>query len=110
VELAACVVEVVIAPPPAAGLEALEACVLVVPPLLDGVTRTLKVAFDAEDGPNLVLPEYFAVTVCAVPIGALAALHEALPAERLDEQSLVDPMVKLTVPVGLPPPELTVAV
>ncbi len=47
----------------------------------------------------------------SLPMGALDALHVAAPAVRVTElQSVVAPMAKLTVPVGVPCPPETVAV
>jgi hypothetical protein len=43
------------------------------------------------------------------PTGALEAVQEATPVVSVAVQSLVDPTLKETVPVGVPPVAVTVA-
>jgi hypothetical protein len=61
------------------------------------------------DGASTALPEYVPVTV-SVPTGALVALQLALPADKAGVvHNVVAPSVKVTDPVGVPEPEVTVA-
>jgi hypothetical protein len=54
-------------------------------------------------------PEYRAVTVSS-PTGALAATHDPVPDSNVPVvHKVVVPTLKVTVPVGVPPVELTVA-
>jgi hypothetical protein len=56
-----------------------------------------------------VVAPYEAVTVL-VPTGRVDTLREALPPESAADPSVVLPLVNVTVPVGVPPAEATVAV
>ena len=49
-------------------------------------------------------PEYVAYTL-PLPTGVLAALQLADPEPKDTVQSVLGPAVKLTVPVGVPPPD-----
>ena len=63
-----------------------------------------------EDDEKSVSPTYDAVTV-SEPTGALVAVHEPAPATRVGVvHNVVAPpaVVKVTVPVGVPPAEVTV--
>ena len=61
-----------------------------------------------DDAEKFGSPEYVAVIV-SLPAGALLAVQLADPDARPGVvQRAVDPVAKLTVPVGLPDPEVTV--
>ena len=57
------------------------------------------VPLDAAKKPS---PEYVAVIVSGLPTGAVVALHEPVPPVSGAVQSVVEPDVKVTVPVGVP--------
>jgi hypothetical protein len=62
------------------------------------------------DGALLTLPEYVPVTV-SVPKGAFVALQLAEPEDRSGVvHNVVAPSLKVTEPVGVPEPDVTVAV
>jgi len=62
-----------------------------------------------DDAEKIESPEYVAVIV-SLPAGALAAVQLADPDTRAPVvHRLVEPVVKLTVPVGVPDPDVTVA-
>jgi hypothetical protein len=45
----------------------------------------------------------------SVPAGALLAMHDTVPPLKLPVQSSRPPVVKSTLPLGVPPAEVTVA-
>jgi hypothetical protein len=62
------------------------------------------------DGALLVLPEYVPVTM-SVPTGAIVALQLAEPEDNAGVvHNVLAPSLKVTEPVGVPEPEVTVAV
>src|SRR6516162_4995169 len=52
-------------------------------------------------------PEYFPVTV-SVPAGAVVAPQAATPPDRTAVHKVVEPVVKVIVPVGVPVPDFGV--
>ena len=76
----------------------------------DGALLTTSGVVPAEPT-NTVSPEYVPVIV-SFPTGAAAEGHEAVPPDSVAIQSDVDPVVNVTVPVGVGNPvplEVTVA-
>jgi len=62
-----------------------------------------------DDGANLLSPEYVPVTASS-PSGAFEAEHDPDPLTRASVvHSVIDPVVKVTAPVGVPDKEVTVA-
>ena len=64
-------------------------------------------ALDADVVKSL-LPLYVAAMV-SVPAGAVFAMHDAAPELRVPVQSVTAPVLKVTLPFGVPPLEVTVA-
>ena len=62
----------------------------------------------ADDAKKLGSPPYDAVTL-SVPAGAVVTMHEVLPLTKGTAHSVTEPVVKVTVPVGVPPDEVTLA-
>jgi hypothetical protein len=63
----------------------------------------------ADDAAKLESPVYVPVTE-SVPRGAWVEVHDPEPAERVAVQMSVVPMVKVTVPLGVPVPEVDATV
>ena len=69
-----------------------------------GTTETVN-GVPAWDGANVESPEYLAMTM-SVPRGALEETQEPEPPDNVAVHILEVPMLKLTVPVGCPDPEV----
>jgi hypothetical protein len=77
--------------------------------VIDGAWSTTRVAVPEEPSKLPGSPEYVPVIV-SEPVGALVAEHDPAPSTSASVvHRVVAPLVNVTVPVGVPPDELTVA-